>query len=94
MASCRHRAWRELFRKQTLWIGVGYVVVGILGAAAVRPVGPGSERILYGFLLAYSLVLAVLCSKLTRVLALLLAIAFLVAVIVETKERQHSQQKR
>jgi hypothetical protein len=93
MAPCWHRAWKELFRKQTLWIGIGYVVVGILGTAAIRPVGPGSARILYWTLLAYSLVLVVLCSKLTRVLALLLAIAFLVAAIIETKARQHSQQK-
>jgi hypothetical protein len=76
-----------------LLAGAGYLVVAMLGAAAVRPVGPGSDRIFYLFLFVYSLLLVLVCSKWMKLLAIMLAIAFLVGVIVETKARRDSQRR-
>ena len=91
MTFYRQRRLRPASPVQVLWIGFGYVAVGILGAMSIVPCGPGSDRVFYLFLLAYSLVLVALCSRLPRLLAIVLAIVFLGGVIVETKAKRDFQ---
>jgi hypothetical protein len=76
-------AWPKL-----LLIGVGYVIAGALGAEFISPTGPGSSGPVYICLMAYSLLVAVFCSRLIRLLGLLLAIVFLTAKILDDKAGQ------
>ncbi len=81
------KSWSAFWRELRM-VGVGYVVVSILGAMLISPIGPGSDRIAYVCLLVYSLLVALACSGFPRVLSLVLSIAFLVGVITETKARE------
>ena len=73
--------------KQVLLILVGYLCVFHLGALLIAPTGPGSDRIVFILLLVYSLVLAILGSRIVKVIGLLLALVFIIGVILSTKER-------
>jgi disulfide bond formation protein DsbB len=82
------RKWPKIaWWKQVLLILGGYVCVFHLGVLLISPTGPGSERIVFILLLVYSFVLAILGSRIVRVIGLLLALVFIIMVILSTKER-------
>ena len=81
-------SWRQL-----VLLAVGYLVVSVIGAMLITPTGLGSDRIVYVCLLIYSVCVMPFCSKLTRVIAVLLAILFIAGIFVETKARQDYQER-
>ncbi len=84
--NARREPWRRL-----LLVGLGYLATALLGSMLIAPMGPGSDRIAYLCLLVYSLLVAVFCARLVRVVALLLAALFLIGVVVETKAQRDFQ---
>jgi hypothetical protein len=80
--------WKQLFL-----IMAGYLMIFILGALLIAPTGPGSDRIVYVLLLAYSCCLLLFGSRLVRIVALLLGAVLVVGVILSTAEKRDFQQR-